>query len=397
MFFLYLDPGTGSLLLYAIIGIATTFVFLLKRLISKLQLLIFGKVSITNKHYDIVLHSEGSRYFSTFKNIIEYFSEKKIKITYITAQKDDIAFQLNNPYVEVFCPGNEYQTYTFLNNLDADIVISTTPNLDIYMWKKSKKVKKYIHIFHSPTSIDFYEKYGLSYYDIIFSAVDKTKNAQCYLDKKRNCKEKEYYNIGCPYLDELYKESKSFPKTENTTTVLYAPSWGSRSSLNTIGKNIISSLISQGINVIFRPHPQSFISDKDLITSIINDFNNNSLFLLDNKTSGLISMNNSDAIITDFSGILFDYKILFNKPIFLASNNINIHGYEIEDIPDPLQFDISYSKLNSIELNDEVLSDIKQYINNSPKNNNSNEYLYNIGNASKYAVEKIVEIWKEIK
>lgn len=31
MLLLYLDPGTGSLLLYAMIGIATTFVFLLKR------------------------------------------------------------------------------------------------------------------------------------------------------------------------------------------------------------------------------------------------------------------------------------------------------------------------------------------------------------------------------
>ena len=397
MYFLYLDPGTGSLLLYAVIGIATTFVFLIKRLFAKLQLLVFGKVSKTNKHYGIVIHSEGSRYFSTFENIINNFIQRKINITYITAQKDDVAFNLNNPYVDVLCPGNEYQIYTFLNNLDADIVISTTPNLDIYMWKKSKKVKKYIHVFHSPTSIDFYEKYGLSFYDVVFSAVNRTEEAQRFLDKKRNCELKEYYNIGCPYIDKLYIESKNLIKTNDNTTVLYAPSWGTRSSLNTNGLNILSSLLMQGIKVIFRPHPQSFLSDKELLNSIINKFNENTLFELDKNSSGLISMNNSDALITDFSGILFDYKILFNKPIFLTSDNINIHGYEIEDIPEELQFDIEYSKLNSMELNDDVLLNMKQFINNFPKKDNSNEYLFNIGNASKIAVDKILEIWKEIK
>lgn len=83
MLLLYLDPGTGSLLLYAMIGIATTFVFLLKRFFSKLKFFIFGKLTTTTKHYGIVIHSEGSRYFSTFKNIIDYFIKKEIYITYI--------------------------------------------------------------------------------------------------------------------------------------------------------------------------------------------------------------------------------------------------------------------------------------------------------------------------
>lgn len=394
---LYLDPGTGSLLLYAIIGIATTFLFFLKKLFSKLKIIIFGKGVSSNKHYGVVIHSEGTRYFSTFKNIIEDFIQHEIKLTYITSQKDDIAFSINSPYFEVICPGNEYQTYTFLNNLDADIVVSTTPHLDIYMWKKSKKVKKYIHIFHAPTSIDFYEKYALSFYDIIFSAVKQTESAQKYLDEKRNCNVKQYYSIGCPYLDDLIEQCKKIPRNNEIMTVLYAPSWGIRSSLNTNGRSIISTLLSKQIKVIFRPHPQSFISDKELLDSIIEEFKDQHNFCFDTNTSNLQSMVNSDALITDFSGILFDYKIIFNKPLFLASENLNINGYEIEDLPENLQFDIPYSNLYSKKLTDSVLKNIENELSDDASSEVSKDIIYNIGNASHIAFEKIVEIWKDIK
>lgn len=396
--FLYLDPGTGSLLLYAIIGIATTFLFFLKKIFSKLSILLLGKGSITQKkHYGIVFYSEGTRYYSTFKKIIEEFISNKIPITYITSQKDDIAFSINNPYLSVICPGNEYQTFSFLNNLEADIVVSTTPHLDIYMWKKSKNVKKYIHIFHSPTSIDFYEKYALSFYDIIFSAVSQTEIEQKFLDNKRNCIQKNYYEIGCPYLDDMLLECKKLVRQNNKMTVLYAPSWGNRSSLNTIGKDIISCLLEKSITVIFRPHPQSFISDKKLLDSIFSSFKNNPLFIIDSNYSGLQSMINSDALITDFSGILFDYKILFNKPIFLASDNIMTFGYEIEDLPEQLQFDVPFSKKSSIKLTNEILSNFDKYISKSFTSTNLNNSIFNLGKASKAAFEEIMKIWQDIK
>ena len=395
--YLYLDPGTGSLLLYAIFGIATTLIFLIKRFFAKLKMKLFGKVTTINKHYEIVFHSEGSRYFSTFKNVVNEFINHKQKITYITAQKDDVAFKIKSPYFEVICPGNEYQTYTFLNNLDADLVISTTPHLDIYMWKKSKKVKKYIHIFHSPTSIDFYEKYALSYYDIIMTAVKQTETAQKFLDKKRNLPLKEYYAIGCTYLDDMLLECKNIKKETSDLTVLYAPSWGNRSSLNTIGKEIISSLLLQNVRVIFRPHPQSFISDKELINSIFDAFKDNNFFTTDTNSSGLQSMVNSDALITDFSGILFDYNILFKKPIFLASENINFFGYEIEDLSENMEFDIPYAKENSIHLTLSNISNIKQIIKNYSPLNKSNNYIYNLGTSSKILYETINKIWKEIQ
>ncbi len=397
MLFLYLDPGTGSLLIYALIGIATTFVFFLKRFFSQIKVKVFGKISTPKQKYGIVIHSEGSRYFSSFKRIIDEFISHEIPLTYITSQKDDLAFGIQSPYFTVICPGNEYQTYTFLNNLEADLVISTTPHLDIYMWKKSKNVKKYIHIFHAPSSIDFYEKYALSFYDIIFTTVKQTEEAQIYLDKKRNCQQKKYIPAGCPYLDEMFSLRDSYKRSDMSKTVLYAPSWGTRSSLKTSAMEIINTLLSKEIKVIFRPHPQSFISDKKNIDSILNCYKDNPLFILDSNNSGLQSMTDSDALITDFSGILFDYKILFNKPIFLASDNINIHGYEIEDIPEELQFDIPFSKKYSIKLSKEVLENIDKYLIDSKPAEAENNFIYNAGNASKIIFENIIELWQELK
>lgn len=41
------------------------------------------------------------------------------------------------------------KAFAKLNFLHAVVVLSTTPGLDVYQWKRSENVDYYIHIFHS--------------------------------------------------------------------------------------------------------------------------------------------------------------------------------------------------------------------------------------------------------
>ncbi len=400
VYLLYLDPGTGSLLLYAILGVCTSLLFLFKKLFYLLKNFLLGskhEEKLNNK-YNIVIHSEGGRYFHNFKSVIEEFIKNEKKIVYVTPDKNDPAFSISSPFLEIICFENEYKTISFLNNITANIILSTTPHLDIYMWKKSKKVKKYIHIFHAPTSVDLYEKYALSFYDIILCAVNKTEETQKYLDEKRNLPTKKYYTVGCPYFDN-FKNIENTNIKINSQTILYAPSWGKRSSLNTFGKQIIQNLLSANYKVIFRPHPQSFISDKILIDDIKNEYLQNNNFFIDDKKTGLDSMIESDALISDYSGIIFDYYYLIKKPIFISGMNLNINGYEVEDIPLDLQFDIPITKEITYELTQSDINNLPKIINTKMENNNainSNVELPYFGSAGKQIYAILCEIEKEL-
>jgi uncharacterized membrane protein len=67
--------------------------------------------------------------------------------------------------------------------------------------------------------------------------------------------------------------------------------------------------------VIFRPHPQSFISFPAVIKEMEDLFSDNETFEIDKKASGAKSLQKANIMITDVSGVAFDFAFLQNKPI----------------------------------------------------------------------------------
>ncbi len=407
--FLYLDPGTGSLLLYSLVGIATTLAFALKGLFYKLKERLFNKGSrqVEQSKFGIVFHSEGGKYFHVFQPIIEELCNRGLASAYITPDEKDPAFDIKNELFTVVNPGNEMVTISYMNNLHADLVISTTPHLDVYMWKRSKNVKKYIHFFHAPTGSDFYEKYALSFYDIIFSVGSFTEKGQSALDKKRKLPQKEYYNIGCTYYDYMLKEYNSLSAQSDGNTILYAPTWGyERSSFFSSGQEIMKKLLAAGYNVIFRPHPQFFVSHLKEYNNFLEKIKNCRGFqklTVDTNKTPIDSMKKSDLLITDFSGVLFDYAYLSEKQVLLLNVKNACNGYEAEEmLPLNVDFDIKASQTLAHQLSEEEMNNItetvKKYLASKSDNKErirkfKEENIYNFGNAGKAAVETIIKIY----
>ena len=81
--FAYLDPGTGSLLLYAVIGIASSVIFALRNLWYRILELVFsgkGKNAARKDLPDIVFHSEGKKYWHIFQSVIEALLKKTFRV-----------------------------------------------------------------------------------------------------------------------------------------------------------------------------------------------------------------------------------------------------------------------------------------------------------------------------
>ena len=59
-------------------------------------------------------------------------------IVYMTASKDDPAFDENLQHLDAQFIGEGNRAFSKLNFLNATMLISTTPGLDVFQWKRQK-------------------------------------------------------------------------------------------------------------------------------------------------------------------------------------------------------------------------------------------------------------------
>ena len=92
-----------------------------------------------------------------------------------------------------------------MNFLNAGIVLSTTPGLDVYQWKRSKDVQYYVHIPHMANDITSYRMFGLDYYDAIMLSGEYQVQQIRDLEKIRDLSAKDVVrqNPGGTFADRL--------------------------------------------------------------------------------------------------------------------------------------------------------------------------------------------------
>ena len=195
---LYIDPGTGSMLFALLIGIIGAANYLLKKWMLSLRVFLSGGKKAkenTDNSIPYVFFADDKRYWRNFESICREFDKRGIDVTYLTASQDDPA--LSNPYPHIHAEfiGSGNKPYAKLNFLNADIVLSTTPGLDVYQWKRSKKVKWYVHIFHAANDVTLYRMYGIDYYDALLLSGNYQYDQIRELEKIRNLPQKELVKV----------------------------------------------------------------------------------------------------------------------------------------------------------------------------------------------------------
>jgi hypothetical protein len=329
----YLDPGTGSMLVYALAGIIGAVGSALRDAWYAALSLISGQGGRRPEDLpDIVFHSEGGKYWQVFQPVIASLLRRGVPCAYVTPDDADPAFALSSGLFTAVRPGDEARTIAYLNRARCAIVVSTTPHLDIYMWRRSKGVGLYCHLFHAPTDVVYYERYAFDRYDALLTVGPFMERSVRALEAKRALPPKKLLETGCTYYDYMAEELAAVERGTEPPVVLYAPTWGPRSSLLRYGTAIVDALVGAGIQVILRPHPQFYVSHRAAIESVEKRYAGSSLVTFDRNRTGVRAMADSDALVTDLSGILFDYAFLTNRPIVLANAEAGVEGMEGEDL-----------------------------------------------------------------
>lgn len=338
---LYIDPGTGSMLFSILIGVVSTLVFFGRKLVMKMKFVISGgkaaRLSSTKIPY--VIFSDHKRYWNVFKPICDEFEKRGVPLAYWTASPDDPALTEKYEVVKAEFIGEGNKAFAKLNMMNAGIVLSTTPGLDVYQWKRSKTANYYVHIRHSVDEPVGYRMFGCDFYDAILLTGSHQEYFIRKLEELRHQKSKECVITGCTYFDAMKERLRNAAVSEKSSqikTVLLAPTWGKNGILSKYGEKIIKALISTGYKIIIRPHPQSFQSEKQIINALISDFPQTDLLEWNGDNDNFDVLKKSDILISDFSGIVFDFSLVFDKPVIFADTSYNSAPYDAAWIKEPL-------------------------------------------------------------
>lgn len=363
MILLYIDPGTGSMLFTVLIGVIGAAIYSIRMLFIKIRFkLSGGKAEISNQRIPFVIFSDDKRYWSIFEPICRELDKQGKDVIYITASSDDPVLSSEYAHVKAECIANENKLYTRLNFLNASIVLSTTPSLDVYQWKRSRDVQYYVHIPHAASDITLYRMFGIDYYDAILLSGEYQVEQIRELEKLRNLPQKELVKIGIPYMDEMVKRlEKAEPLKEHERTILLAPSWGSSAIFGVYGGKIIEALLQTGYHIIVRPHPQSFKSEKDMLDKLMKEYPESEQLEWNRDRDNFDVLRRSDILISDFSGVIFDFALVYDKPVIYTDPQFDIGPYDAWWLDKPLWTTITLPKLGA-QLNEESMHNLKALI-----------------------------------
>jgi hypothetical protein len=317
-----------------LIGAAATAYFLARALIIKAKVFFSGgRVKAASGMLPYVIYCEGLQYWNVFKPILDEFEKRELSLAYLTSAENDPVFQAGYQYIKPEYIGEGNKAFARLNLLQARIVLMTTPGLDVYQLKRSKGVAHYAHILHMPSDATLYRLFGLDYFDSVLLTGDYQAQDIRTLEKMRDIPEKQLVTVGCTYLD-VYDEKMCGISSENghPFTVLVSPSWGKSALLSRYGEKLLDPLARTGWRIIVRPHPQSKKSESALLDRLTQKYKDKENVEWDYARENIYSLAKADIMISDFSGIIFDYAFLRDKPVMYVNQGMDLRPYDADDI-----------------------------------------------------------------
>jgi hypothetical protein len=361
---LYIDPGTGSMLFSIVIGAAATLYFLGRALVIRLKTAFSGGrvAKADGDRHKFVIFSEGKQYWNIFMPVLEEFEKRQQDLLYLASSRDDPVFERTFKFVKSEFIGEGNRGFARLNLLSADFVLMTTPGLDVYQLKRSKMVKHYSHVLHAATDATMYRMFGFDYFDSILLTGDYQKDDIRFLEKIRDLPEKQLVTVGCTYLDVAAEKIKQIPQGEDHPyTVLVSPSWGPSALLARYGEKLLDPLVESGFKVIVRPHPQSKKSEGPMLDRLMERYKDTASLEWDYERENIYALVKADIMIGDYSGIIFDYIFLCDKPVIYVNYEMDLRPYDAHFLTGEL-WQFKTCREIGVEIREEDFASIKDVI-----------------------------------
>lgn len=293
------------------------------------------------KPHKIIIFSEGRNSWPHLKDVLdEIISNTDFHISYVSSMEDDPGLQKKHPKLKVFYVGSGAIRDVFFKNVAADFFICTTPDLDCSRFVRSKKTPIYIYVPHSIFSLHMiYNQHAFDNFDVMCCVGPHHLREVRQLEKFNKAPKKELLKFGYRHLVSPENLKRVIKKNAKIAfkTILIAPSWGEKALIESGRAYIlIGKVLGMNIKTILRPHPETLKRSPKEIQKIESIFGGNKRFSLDQEVSSFASMEESQVLITDWSGASMEYAFRFKKPVVFCDvdRKINNMNYKkLEAIP----------------------------------------------------------------
>lgn len=290
---------------------------------------------IANKH--LVFYSESNGFYKYYKSIIEYLLEHtNIIIHYITSDYNDNIFNMakDNNHIKAYYI-EEKKLITLMMKMDADVVVMTMPDLENYHIKRSyvRDDITYVYIPHGVDSINLTQRYkSINAYDV-FLASGKYQREEAEATFKLFKLDRKIVDYGYCLLDDMLKNYKEKKNNSKRKSILIAPSWQKDNICDLCLDELISELLkNKDYDIIVRPHPQEVRHKKEKFEKLKEKYKDNKQIYIQTDFSSNNSILDADLLITDWSGIAYEYAFTTKKPVLFINTPMKIMNPHYKDI-----------------------------------------------------------------
>lgn len=358
--------------------------------------------SIVNKH--LVFYSESGGFYKYYKGIIAYLLQyTSLTIHYITSDPKDPIFALSEkePAIRAYYIG-EKRLITLMMKLDADIVVMTMPDLENYHIKRSyvRKDIEYIYIPHGMDSLNLTMRtHSMDHYDTVFCAGKHQKEEIIKTEELYQSPKKKLVEWGYGLLDEMCADYEQLPKKEHAGKhILIAPSWQPDNIVDSCLTEILDALAGKGYQVTVRPHPQHVRHKKEKMENLKQRYAQNPDIEIQTDFSSNSTVFEADLMITDWSGIAYEYAYTTKKPVLFINTPMKVMNPEydrIDTVPlnillrDEIGCSLNLDELDRLaETADRLLSEKDGYA--VKIGSFVDTYVYNLGNSARTGARYII-------
>ncbi|MBD9369456.1 CDP-glycerol glycerophosphotransferase family protein [Xanthomonas sp. XNM01] len=322
--FAYIDPGTGSALFYVVTGLVVSVYFALRGAYYRAIELLFS-LRRRDQACGIAVHSEDPRYETTFLPVLRRLAGRGVEVTYFTMYPRGDAFEplpAGIAHREI-APG--LVGYAHLNHIEAVVMATTTPQLDVMTFRRSRRVRHYAMVQHALGECRYVRPFAYDYYDSVLCCGPVLRENIRRMEALRGLPPKELREAGVPHYEVLLENAQATSDGTGRPVVLVAPSWGPLGMFAALGTQFIQAL-AQRYHVIVRPHPQMGISQPDLHAQV--------LALADVEIDTALvpsaAMARADLLLSDISGIVYEFAFIHRRPVIVVDRRMELGGLEGE-------------------------------------------------------------------
>lgn len=368
------------------------------------------KLFCKDEQKEVIFYAEKSGFYKYFKNVIEYILQNSdIKIHYVTSDPKDAIFKQKHPQIIPYFIDDNRLIPLFMK-VDSEIMVMTTPDLNTYHLKRSyvKKDVEYIYMFHGLLSTNMVVNKGAyDHFDTIFCVGQHQIDEIRETEQMYQLPEKNLVSCGYGLFDDMLDDYQKadIPKRVKKE-ILIAPSWQEDNILESCIGDVVDQLAKIDCHVTIRPHPEFIKRFPAKMNRIMTDFGNDKYpnINLETDFSSNRTVFDADLLITDWSGIAYEFSYVTKKPSLFINTKMKVLNEDyIRYKNQPL--DITLRNEIGISLEKDELKDLNTAVTRLLESENQlykekieklvDAYVFHIGESGKiggqYIIDQIME------